>query len=167
MAKPKLGALISAFTDQVQDLENALYEMILGRALPWATGVTLERIGNMVGRPRPAYGLAATDDRSYRALIYAQIVANTSYGTTEEVYSLMRLIGADQIQIIEPGNYTMVIQYAGDLLLSASDLMDVLVRATGPVELVVTQYDPSGYFGWVDDPASLSWGEGSLSRRIA
>lgn len=167
MAKPNLGALITAIVDQVQDLEDALYSLILGRGLPWATGVTLERIGDQVGRPRPAYGEAATDDRAYQALIYAQIVANTSEGLTETIYSLMRLLGVDQVQITEPGNYTMVIQYAGDLLLSAPDLLAVLVAATGPVELVVTEYQADGYFGWIDDPNALGWGEGKLSRRIA
>jgi hypothetical protein len=165
MAKPKLGALITAFTDQVQALETALYDMILGRSVGWATGATLDKVGGMVGRPRPAYGLAATDDRAYRALIYAQIIANTSHGTPETVYSLMRLLGATAISLAEPGDYVLMMQFSGDMLLDGADIRSVVERATPPVELIATEY-VSGPFGFADDPDTLGFGDGQLARSI-
>lgn len=156
-----LADLVSTFTDQVQDLEDALYGLILGRALGWATGPALDKIGDQVGRDRP---VGATDDE-YRALIYSQIVVNTSHGMTETVYQLMRLLGGSGLRIREPGNYSLLLQYTGTLLLGDDDLLAVLEAATPPVTLQVTEYT-TGFFGFSGHAGAFGFGVGKLARSV-
>lgn len=160
-----IAAVIQAFADQIQDAEDALYALINCRTVAYATGATLDAVGEMVGQPRSIDGPDATDDEAYRALIYARILINTSYGTAEDVLGFLRQIGADGARLFEPGNATLEVYTTGTLLINDDGLVDALTAATAPVELNVIEYTVPA-FGFDGDPDALGFGEGELSRRI-
>jgi hypothetical protein len=83
--------LVGVFTEQIQQLETALLEVLIETRLANAIGAQLDVIGRIVGRER-----ADEDDDRYRDLIAAQIALNRASGTIPEVLSIVSLIvGAD------------------------------------------------------------------------
>lgn len=86
--KPIVVAMLTAFLKQVQDLENAIFDVHLKGVLDSAFGKTLDLIGSDVGQPR-VNGLA---DNDYRPLIYAKIGQNISKGNPETLKSIYRFL---------------------------------------------------------------------------
>lgn len=83
VGKPRVEALLSIFVNQVQDLEDALWQLATERFVDTAIGAQLNVLGEIVGQDRQ--GLS---DDDYRALIRARIKANNSEGTIPDVYSI-------------------------------------------------------------------------------
>src|SRR5687768_2287297 len=90
--KPNFEALITIACTQVQEIEDIGYDMIEKRFLVNATGVTLNKYGEMVNEPRPFSGEASTDDDKYRTLIFSRIAANTSFGTRPDIYNILGIL---------------------------------------------------------------------------
>lgn len=84
--RPVLEGWLSAFVDQIQELEDAFFELLLQRFLSTATGAQLDVIGRIVGRARNALG-----DGDYRILLSAWIRANRSDGTGDDVLDVVEL----------------------------------------------------------------------------
>ncbi len=87
--KPRLASLISIFLDQVQELEDALFELITDRTIDAAVGVQLDILGAIVGQP-DRLGLSVDDE--YRTIIKARIKVNRSDGHAEQLIEILRLI---------------------------------------------------------------------------
>lgn len=85
--KPRFEAFVSAFTEQVQDIEDAVFGMIDARTLENAVGVQLDGIGEIVGRARGNF-----DDDFYRILLFVQIGQNTSQGGPEKTINIFKLL---------------------------------------------------------------------------
>lgn len=97
--KPKIQALLDAyFGDQVQELEDMLWQLFSRLDLNGSSGIQLDRIGSIVSQPR----LGLNDDL-YRIWITARIGRNTSEGDIERVISIWRLFNPDaaNIQLVE------------------------------------------------------------------
>lgn len=80
--KPKLTALVTALLSQVQDVEDALWQLYTLRSILTATGKALDAIGRIVGEPRGN----APDDDQYRKRILARIRTNLSSGTVNDLH---------------------------------------------------------------------------------
>lgn len=78
--KPRLEALIASYLEEVQLLEDAIWQVIDGRMLDEAVGHQLDVLGKLVGQPR----VGDTDDE-FRVYIQARIAANRSDGTAPDV----------------------------------------------------------------------------------
>jgi len=85
--KPKLEALIRSYAEQIQDLEDAAFEVILERLLDNAVGVQLQTIAKIVGAP-----VTTSNDAELRIIIRTQIAINLSDGTAEDLINVLRLI---------------------------------------------------------------------------
>jgi len=85
--KPNLAAIIAAFTDQIQDVENETYAIIDMRAIELAYGEHLDNIGKIVDLARQGLG-----DDEYRTLLYVKIGQNTSQGDPEKIISIYKLL---------------------------------------------------------------------------
>ncbi len=94
--KPNLSALIAAFTDQSQDIEDGAFEVLLDTIIATAVGVQLDGIGVIVGRARR--GLS---DTLYRVRLQAQILINKSSGTLDEILTIVVLLEAAPIANVE------------------------------------------------------------------
>ena len=82
--------VLQSFVKPAQDMETVLNNMLSLRGLYTATGVNLDRIGQIVGQDRGG----ETDDR-YRELIVGQIAENNSDGTARDLLTIIEVILGD------------------------------------------------------------------------
>lgn len=94
--KPNLEALISSYVTQIQDAENAAFQLITDRSIDTATGAQLDGIGQVVGLDRD--GLS---DDDYRTRLRVQIRLNLSTGTIEDVLTVATLITGGSVELFE------------------------------------------------------------------
>lgn len=80
IGKPRLENLLCVYLNQIQDAEDALWELATERFVDTAVGAQLDVLGVIVGQERQ--GLS---DDDYRALIRARIKANNSEGTSNDI----------------------------------------------------------------------------------
>jgi hypothetical protein len=103
--KPKHEAFIEAFSQQVQDLEDAVFFMVDARVIDNAVGVQLDKMGEIVGLTRQG-----ADDDFYRVLLYVKIGQNTSQGNPEKVTNIYKLLtGATLAHYINLNNGSVML----------------------------------------------------------
>lgn len=78
-----LKALMASYAEQIQDLEDAAFEVMLERVLPTAEGVQLSILGAIVQQPR-----TTSDDTEFKVAINARIAINLSDSTPEDVINV-------------------------------------------------------------------------------
>lgn len=92
--KPNLIAFLSALVAPVQDIEDAMQQLLLERDIETAVGVQLDMLGAIVGQARG--GLA---DADYRRYVRARVRANRSRGIVEDILQVARLVLADEVDV--------------------------------------------------------------------
>lgn len=127
--KDNLAHLISTMGIQVQELEQALYELLTERQIDTAVGVQLDAIGEIVGQPR-----AGESDDDYRRMVRARIAANNSEGRVADFIRVTRAVINDATLAVRPApGYpaAMVIHVeAGILSDAAAQILIELLRDT-------------------------------------
>jgi len=106
--KPKLLAWLTAFLEQIQDLENAYFELITERTIDAAVGVQLDGLGKIVGQAREG-----RNDDNFRLWIKAKIRATRSSGYVNDLIAIALLVTTDNaiwIQQYYPAGIHIVIQ---------------------------------------------------------
>lgn len=83
VGKPRLDAMLCIYLDQVQLLEDALWQLATLRTIETGEGVQLDGIGDIVGQERQ--GLS---DDDYKPLLRARVKANNSEGTAPDVIAV-------------------------------------------------------------------------------
>jgi hypothetical protein len=109
MTATNLHKLLEAFGNQVQDLENALWTILLDTYLDVATGINLDRFGNLVGQAREGF-----DDTAFREAIRIRILINLCESTPEEILKIFsRLTQNAPLELNEyfPAALTLWAQY--------------------------------------------------------
>jgi hypothetical protein len=105
--KPNFIAYLTAFVNQIQDLEYIFFELIEKRGLLTSVGVQLDGIGSILGVDRQG-----RDDVDYLAAIKAQILLNFGSGTPEEIIEMISLLTDDKNnELIEyyPAAFTILV----------------------------------------------------------
>lgn len=97
--KVKIEALAKILGNQIQDLENAIFQIIAITDLGTVTGIQLDLLGKIVNQPRNGQV-----DETYRLFLRARILVNVSKGTVEEIIAILTLLisGSPTIEFIEP-----------------------------------------------------------------
>lgn len=85
--KPRIAALIASELNQIQDLEDAIWDVLISRLLDTATDAQLVTLGSIVGQD-PIDG---EDDDLFRLRIYTRIRANRSNGHPDDVIAVCLL----------------------------------------------------------------------------
>ncbi len=108
--KPRLEAWISSYLEEVQELSDAAWEVLVLRLIDQATGEQLTVLGRLVGQPR-----TIADDDRFRVFVRARIAANKSHGRWNDILLVARLLlnGASA--------YTLTAFYPGALVLTIED----------------------------------------------
>jgi hypothetical protein len=89
--KPLFKAWLETYINQVQEIEDAFWELYIGRWLANATGTQLDNLGEIVGQER-----GSLDDDDYRVRIRVRIRLNYSSGTDLDIIEVFALLlGAD------------------------------------------------------------------------
>lgn len=146
--KPRIAALLAAFLDRVQALEDDLFQIMVDRELPEADLVRLKVLGKLIGQPR--FGLAEDD---YRTVLEARGLANVSKGTARDVFGVLDvLLGAGQYVLIELGNATLSLSVLGTVSANQIKMLRLVlpdVRAAG-VGFQLVFSDDADVFVWND-----------------
>jgi hypothetical protein len=104
---PNLAGLQRDYSDEIQELENAIWDVIVARLPDYAEGVQLDVLGRIVGALRNGRG-----DAAYRARIRAQIAINSSFGRAVDIISILRLIDSAPFHYRQGGTASFSIDYA-------------------------------------------------------
>lgn len=111
--KPNFVAVTTAIVNQIQDLEEAFFELLTDRYLDVAFGVQLDGLGLIVDEDREGRG-----DDEYRIAIRARILLNLGDGTPEDLIELLKAVsdgGTVQLTEYYPAALTMFVLLALDL----------------------------------------------------
>jgi len=100
--KANIEATLTAFLDQVQDLEDLNSSLVTDRLIENAVGEQLNILGRIVGQPREG-----REDDVYRLWIIARIAINKSSGTAEEIYTILKLLTGE----MESGSFQIIDAY--------------------------------------------------------
>lgn len=102
-----LQALITSSCNQAQEVEQVLQQLLEQRGLDYATGESLNIIGEIVGQTR-----GGREDLAYRTRIRLRISQNNSEGTVEQMLGIMRgLLAPYKIEFTEifPAEFSILI----------------------------------------------------------
>jgi hypothetical protein len=94
---PLFNALLTSFLEQIQDLEDALSDVLTETTVESSVGAQLDALGSIVGEDR-----AGRNDLQYSTALRARLILNVSEGTPENIIDLIRAIAGDvTVQIFE------------------------------------------------------------------
>lgn len=79
--------LLASYVAEVQEAENALFDILVQSSIADATGAQLDGLGQILGERRNG-----RSDEVYRQAVAARFFLNKSSGTVEEILHLFRLI---------------------------------------------------------------------------
>jgi hypothetical protein len=165
---PKMQAFIAAFADQVQDLEDAFFEVFEERWIDTAVGVQLDGLGAIVGEDREGRG-----DDEYRLAIKARIQINFSEATPEDMLLALTNFYAATYELVETNYASFVIRFVDEWVEGTDpdpvDFLNLLNQINGAGIAAWFQYvgyDDDDVFtfasgdtveasttqGWADDP---------------
>lgn len=85
-----LRAILQSYLRQIQNLEDAAWEVIAARNLQVGTGVVLDNLGRVVGR-----GRGDLDDTNFRRALRCQIRINRSFGKPKDFTDVAGLAAPD------------------------------------------------------------------------
>lgn len=103
--------LLTALIGPIQDVENALQQLLTERTIDTAVGVQLDVLGRVVGQAR-----GGLPDDDYRRYLRARIATNRSNGVTEDLITIMSLVVNDSTatyDVERSGTATVVARIAG------------------------------------------------------
>lgn len=150
-----LRALITAFAEIAQDIEDDTWACIEDRMLDTAEGAQLDQYGKVLGQPRD--GLS---DDDFRALLGIRILANRSNGQADVILRVVAgLLGADRLsnggqgvyyRVLPPGAYEL--WWVSD---DAADPLDTGADRLALIRKILDEITPSGV-SWSATDASSS-----------
>lgn len=157
--QPNFAAILTAFVDQIQDLENAIFDLDAGRQLYNAVGVQLDQLGTLVGISRN--GL---DDAQYLLFILGKIGENFSDGTISRTTAIYQIL-LNATQAMEQDLYPAGAGFAAGGTIDQSlvgivwNMVQQSLGAGIRLEFLET-FDPNEAFAFDGDPAhTLGWGD--------
>lgn len=139
---PVIEAVLGAWLDQIQAVEDALWSLLVDTTLETSTLAALDQLGRVVRQARPS-GLG---DEDYRTLLRAVILANRSRGRLPDLLAVASLLfGATAFTVTEPGRATVVVEPASQpSTLSTAVIAAVLRRAKAGGVRLLTIDVPAG-----------------------
>jgi hypothetical protein len=170
ITKPNIRAILAVYLQPAQDLENAIWGVLLGRVLSTAlVGVgsnnpVFDTLGALVGQPR--LGLIDSD---YKGLIYLRVAVNRATGRVSDWSNFANILlahASDPVPSYYEGEAAFFLGIWG-LALSPAVVAQALAQAAANGVNMVFSYStwPDGNdFEWADDPPTV--GEGPFGDDI-
>ena len=85
--KPHMAAIMNAIASELQELSDAIYDVMTEIDVNSADGAQLDLLGKVYGRSRDGYG-----DEAYRSLLKMQIGINVSNGTINPMIAIIKSV---------------------------------------------------------------------------
>jgi hypothetical protein len=156
--KDRQNAFYEALINQIQDIEDATFGLVSGRAINTATGEQLDQLGTIVGQARGNF-----DDDFYRILLFVKIGQNTSQGGPEKIINVFQLLTeSDVVYCMNLTRASVMLSTDVDI---AEDQIDFIYRnmelvAAGGVRIDhIVCFDPTEPFAF-DGPNTAIPGAG-------
>lgn len=109
--------------DQVQELENVLFDLLNNRMLDAAEGAQLDKLGSMLNESRKG----SQSDSNYRTILGVKIKQNLSQGEPETLISILSaLTSSTQINFVELYPAAIVMYFDGEIIGTPSDLKNLI-----------------------------------------
>jgi hypothetical protein len=155
--KEKFQAVQRSYAPELQEVENALWQVMISRLVDYAFGASLDMLGRVVGEAR--LGRA---DPGYRVRIRARIAINQSFGTIPDLLLVLRILNPELTpRIVEHYPAAITVDLGGTPSASGTwaEISDLLgeTRAAG-VALHVSI--PTRARAWRFNQAGRAWGFG-------
>jgi len=165
LKKPRIESLLRMYGQELQELEDSAYAMIVERYLDVAVGAQLDQYGVLVGEDRD--GL--TDDE-YRSFIEARILSNLSRGEINRMTQILsiigRAVGAVRYFPLYPAG--MWFDFETEATLSDTALTKIVEQMTevapAGVEVQAIVQGPTGMFRF--DTEGLGLDQGKFGRTL-
>lgn len=153
--QPVIRAILTTWLSQVQELENALWAVLVNTTLDNAEGDALEQLGALVGMARGALGITPWTDEEYRTVLRATILANRSNGTGDDLLAILhRLLGSWGVSLTEYFPAALVAEPDASPALGSQALFTLLRRAkAGGVQLQVVDVPEGDAFTFASGEA--------------
>ena len=125
--KPRIAALLSSYLRRVQELETAIFDVLIKRLIDNAVDEQLKVIGRIVGQ----FNEGGWDDDTYRLFIKARIRANKSNGHGDDVIDVLNLVEAADFVLSEVYPAAMYVDFETVTDADPMILMELARRAKG------------------------------------
>jgi hypothetical protein len=126
--KSKLEAALTAYVDQIQDLEDAFYSLLLGRWLDNADTDALDQLGAIVGEARQG-----RYNEDYRLAIRARILINLCEGSPEQIIQIFVMLAESAIDLREYFPAALVLTILDPLIGWMTTTRILISRNTGDI----------------------------------
>lgn len=150
--KPNIRALLATYTDELQEIETMLWDVIVSRFPDYAEGTQLDTLGKIVGEPR-----AGKSDGSYRARIKARIRINQSFGNPVDVIGVLRTADSAAFRYEELAPAFFRITYSIAAVPAVQAELPLIVSESRPAGVGASVIQPidrpgvlAGYFTFCD-----------------
>jgi hypothetical protein len=150
-----LQALLSVLVDQLQEVDDPLWQLYTQRWVDLAEGVQLDNLGEIVGQEREA-----RDDAEYRLWIKARVFANRSNGHTDDTLRILELVQPDADFSVEPTYPAAYLVHVYGASAPAQSLYNILTLAkpAGVRMNLLSDVDDATSFAF-SDTSSLTTGD--------
>lgn len=164
--KPRIEFVVSSLTEEVQNIENMLFDLLNNRSINTAIGIQLDRLGTILGIERE--GLS---DEDYRARLKIKVVQNVSSGEPDRLISVYAfLINATQVQFQEHYPAGCALMGRGVIPSGQETLLYTEIQRITPAGVRVDYigtYDANESFAMTDSIDSTADGFGDLTDALA
>lgn len=152
---------VGVLADEVQELEDAAWDVIVQRQLDSAEGAQLDQWGDLLDEDRQGLG-----DDEYRGVLRAKILVNLSQGRADDLYGVaIALASPLSVWVVEyqPATVLLIIQVSQ--VMSTSKIIRVvrLLTAAKPAGVKLFIAEALGtYFSHDEDvtPGASGWNVG-------
>ena len=120
---PNIRGLLKSYIENLQLVEDALFQLLNERGLYTAIGEQLDVLGRILGEPRKA-----KTDEAYRVALVGRATANNSDGSTEDVMRTLKAV-TQAVNITFFEHYPASVHYYADSGVS-NGIIEALDRAS-------------------------------------
>lgn len=161
--KPLFRAWVASYLKPIQDIEDALWEVLTERGVDNGVGVQLDVVGKIVNRSRGGLG-----DDDYRIALRCEIRIQRSDGTSRDVIEVTNLAlppGYSYLGPIDVGPATIRFTINQPVLFDPQVLFRALTRTKAAGVKLLFEFmrspDPDDYFVWQadDTPTDVGFGD--------
>ena len=162
--KTNIDNVIVIFGQQIQELEDMFFDLLLERYLATAIGEQLDMLGDLLNQDR----LGLSDD-NYRVLLYNKIAEYNSEGAIEDIISIFKIVsGSERVELSELGIAAFALTGFNanpitDTSLIVNSVENAKAAGVKVDHIILTTDIP---FGFEETSDALGFGDGEFSELI-
>lgn len=157
-------ALLGVFAQQVQELEDALFEILDESTLETAVGAQLDGFGTIVGEERQG-----RTDNDYRLAIASRISLNVISGTIEQLIELITglIFSSQTVELTESFPAVFTIRIPDEISVDGARV-SMFIQSAKPagVRAIFWWFETAIPFGFLGDVDAFAFGTGEFASAL-